>query len=250
MVKSMQNHKFCWLNIGSTWFKLCIQHHPTPTSLRASERIACVRDSAGAVRCKLGQDALWVADSSTFTWRSDAIRVAGSSHVVSYPAPTHKASQAQNPQRQVQKRCWSTWTSKTCHITLHHLKRAKKHPCVPTSPIYSWASAATSPAPIHTCQGRRPASLAMFGDHGGFRGGLILHDWSSISIWVIIYIYNYILYNITPCFQRHVLVLTVSLVISIMFYLFLSFAVSPVNWKSYPFNCEIRHYFPKHNLRP
>ena len=44
--------------------------------------------------------------------------------------------------------------------------------------------------------------------------------------------------------------LTVSLVISIIFYLFLSFAVSPVNWKSYPFNCEIRHSFPKHNLRP
>lgn len=42
----------------------CFQRCPESlASLRASARIAFVKDSAGAVRCKFGQEALWVADS-------------------------------------------------------------------------------------------------------------------------------------------------------------------------------------------
>lgn len=44
--------------------RLCFQCCPESlASLRASARIAFVKDSAGAVRCKFGQEALWVADS-------------------------------------------------------------------------------------------------------------------------------------------------------------------------------------------
>ena len=44
--------------------RLCFQWCPESlASLRASARIAFVKDSAGAVRCKFGQEALWVADS-------------------------------------------------------------------------------------------------------------------------------------------------------------------------------------------